>query len=90
MSSASPPPYSDAPLGGHNDSKLPSSNPAQDYIHLGDNMEINLGPMHGLVVPAYGWRASVHGTVRLLDKAEHVTSVVAKVSSVTNAGVWQS
>lgn len=95
-SEANPPPYSDAPLGGASNSKLPKSDlgqdyiPGQDYVHVGENLNINLGPMYGLVVPAYGRRASVHGTVHLLDKAEHVKSVVARVSSLPDAGLWRS
>lgn len=69
-----PPAYSDhAPDG-------------QDYIHTGENTEINLGPMYGLDVPAYGRGACVRGTVRLRN-GEHIKSVEAKVNWVTNSAV---
>lgn len=77
-----PPAYSPPTHTRPDDSKAPIPRPGEDYIHKGENMEVNLGPMWGLAVPAYGLGGHVKGTVKLLEKESNVQSIEAKVLQV--------
>ncbi|KAF7972889.1 hypothetical protein HWV62_16686 [Athelia sp. TMB] len=79
-----PPPYPGAPAEQPSDSKIPSA-PGQDYVHTGDSMNVNLGPMWNLAVPAYGRGGSVRGKVELKQDA-HAKSVEAKATLGELAG----